>query len=93
VPAFVVFSGVLPAFAARVLQAIEIRFLILPVGLLVASSFLDLQDRVFLQLLLNAFFQCQDRQLQDFHRLDHAGSQDHPLRYLLVDVQVESHRR
>ncbi len=40
---------------------------------------LELEDRVLLQLLFDAFLEGHDRQLQDLHRLDHARSQNHLL--------------
>jgi hypothetical protein len=44
-----------------------------------------------LQLLLDAFLQGHYGQLQYFHRLDHAGSQVHPLVHPLRYRGVESH--
>ena len=57
------------------------------------SCFLQFEDRVFLQFLLDAFLQGHDRQLQDLHRLDHARSQNHllwlhPLRDILVSSRM-----
>ena len=39
----------------------------------------QLQNGIFLQFLLDALLQGHDGQLQDFHRLNHARSQDHSL--------------
>ena len=52
-----------------------------------------IQSMEILQLLLNPFLQGHDRQLQDFHRLNHAGGQDHPLVHPLGHGRVKSHRR
>ena len=62
-------------------------------GGLVVGSLFQLQDRVFLQLLLNPFLQRHNGKLQNLHRLDHAGSQDHPLVHPLRHGSVESHIR
>ena len=67
-------------------------------GLLLGGGFgflgrflLEFQDGVFLKFLLDAFLQRHDRQLEDFHRLDHAGGQDHPLVHPLMHARIESH--
>ena len=57
----------------------------------VLGGVLQLQDGVLLQLLLDALLQRHDGQLQDFHRLDHAGGQDHPLVQPLLHAGLESH--
>src|SRR5579864_3306722 len=43
-----------------------------------AFAFLELEHRVALQLLLDAFLQRRQRQLEDFHALDHPRRQELP---------------
>ena len=47
------------------------------VGVVVA--FAELEDRVVLKLLLDAFLQRHQRQLEDLHGLDHARREQLPL--------------
>ena len=42
---------------------------------LLAVAFAKLQNGVILELLLDPFLQRHQGQLEDFHRLDHAGSE------------------
>ena len=46
---------------------------------LVGGDLFLFEDRVFLELLLNALLKRHDGQLQNLHRLNHAGGQNHPL--------------
>ena len=50
-----------------------------------------LQQRVFLHFLLDPFLQRQDRQLQDFHRLDHAGCEHLLLHHPQFLAEGKSH--
>ena len=53
--------------------------------------FLELEDRILLELLLDPLLQRHDRQLENLHGLDHAGGQNHPLVHPLVHARIESH--
>ena len=46
---------------------------------LLGARLLQFQHGIFLQFMLDALLQGHDRHLQDFHRLNHAGGQNHSL--------------
>jgi hypothetical protein len=58
----------------------------------ILGLFFQFQNRIFLKLLLDALLERHDGELKDFHRLNHAGSQNHLLLHPLTHVRIKSHR-
>ena len=60
-----------------VLPGLDALLLVIP-GLF-RIGLAELQNGVGLKFLLDTLLQCHQRQLEDFHALDHAGGQQLPL--------------